>query len=189
MRDATVARSYAEALFELGDRHGAHDEFALGLNTITSLLDADPRIRAFLETPKIDVARKKLALRGALAEQVSPLFMNFVLVVLQKRRQRLLRSIAAHYRDLLDEKLGRLHVQVTLAHEPDEETERTVVAELSRILGRTVIPHISVDPALLGGIVVRYGDRVMDASLRRRLLSLRHRLIEAALPAAGAARL
>jgi F-type H+-transporting ATPase subunit delta len=58
-----------------------------------------------------------------------------------------------------------------------------VTRELSRILGRTVIAHISVDPALLGGIVVRYGDRVMDGSLRRRLVSLRHRMIDAALPA------
>ena len=182
MRDATVARSYAEALFELGEKHGAHDAFAQGLNTITSLLDADDRVRAFLETPKIDVAKKKSALLSALGEQVSPMFMNFVLVVLEKRRQRLIRAIAAEYRELLDEKLGRLHVQVTLAHEPDEAAEQSLTAELSRILGRSVIPHISVDTALLGGIVVRYGDRVMDGSLRRRLISLRHRMVDAALP-------
>src|SRR5690606_22140514 len=118
-------------------------------------------------------------LRSTLSDQMSPLFMNFVLVVLEKRRQRLLRAIAKEYRELLDEKLGRLHVQVTLAHEPDEATEEAVTAELSRILGRAVIPHISVDPALLGGIVVRYSDRVLDGSLRRRLLSLRQRMVTA----------
>jgi F-type H+-transporting ATPase subunit delta len=182
VRDTTVARSYAEALFELGEKHGAHDDFAQGLNTITSLLESDARVRAFLETPKIEVAKKKGALRLALGDQVSPMFMNFVLVVLQKRRQGLIRPIAAEYRELLDEKLGRLHVQVTLAHEPDEAAERSVTAELSRILGRSVIPHISVDPTLLGGIVVRYGDRVMDGSLRRRLVSLRQRMVDAALP-------
>lgn len=179
MRDTTVARSYAEALFELGEKHGAHDDLAQGLNTVTSLLGADPRIRAFLETPKIDVSQKRRVLRSTLEEQVSPLFMNFVLVVLQKRRQRLLRTIAAEYRELLDEKLGRLHVQVTLAHEPDDVTEQSITTELSRILGRSVIPHISVDPALLGGIVVRYGDRVLDGSLRRRLMSLRQRMVAA----------
>ena len=111
------------------------------------------------------------------------MFLNFLLVVLRKRRQRLLHAIAASYRDLLDEKLGRLHVQVTMAHEPDEQAEQTLVSELTRILGRQVIPHITVDPALLGGVVVRYGDNVMDGSLRRQLLSLRNRLVEAALPA------
>jgi F-type H+-transporting ATPase subunit delta len=178
VRDSMVARSYAEALFELGQRHDAHDEFARGLNTVTSLLDSDARIRAFLETPKISVSVKKQALRDALGPHVSTLFMNFMLVVLEKRRQRLLRSMAAAYRDLLDEKLGRLHVEVTLAHEPDEHTEQAIVAELSRITGRTVIPHTRVDPGLLGGIVVRYGDHVMDGSLRHRLVSLRHRLLE-----------
>jgi F-type H+-transporting ATPase subunit delta len=184
-----VARSYAEALFELGQRHGAHDAFAHGLNTLTLLLESDPRIRGFLETPKIAVALKKRALRGALGGEVSPLFMNFVLVVLDKRRQRLLHGIAAAYRDLLDEKLGRLHVDVTLAHEPDEAAEQAIIAELTRITGRTVIPHIKVDPTLLGGIIVRYGDRVMDGSLRRRLISMRHRLLENAVlarPHAGA---
>ncbi|HUF51173.1 MAG TPA: ATP synthase F1 subunit delta [Longimicrobiales bacterium] len=182
MRGSIVARSYAEALFELGERQHAHDDFTHGLNTITTLLESDPRVRAFLETPKLDVEQKKQALRKALQSQVSPVFLNFVLVVLRKRRQRLLHAIAAAYRDLLDEKLGRLHVHVTMAHEPDEQTEQTVIAELSRILGRTVIPHVVVDPALLGGIVVRYGDNVMDGSLRRQLLSLRQRMVEAALP-------
>lgn len=189
MRDTTVARSYAEALFELGQRHGAHDDFAQGLNTLTLLLESDPRIRVFLDTPKVELAVKKRTLRDALAGAVSPLFMNFVLVVMAKRRQRLIHAIAAAYRDLLDEKLGRLHVEVTLAHEPDEAAEQSIIAELTRITGRTVIPHIRVDPSLLGGIIVRFGDRVLDGSLRHRLTSLRHRLVENAVlsrPFAGA---
>jgi F-type H+-transporting ATPase subunit delta len=181
VQNTTVARSYAEALFELGQRHDAHDDFAQGLNIVNTLIESDPRVRAFLETPKVDLRRKKQILQRALAGQVSPLFMNFVLVVMEKRRQRLLLGIAAAYRDLLDEKLGRLHVDVTLAHEPDEAAEQAMVTELTRITGRTVIPHIRVDPALLGGIIVRYGDRVMDGSLRRRLVTLRHRLMENAL--------
>jgi F-type H+-transporting ATPase subunit delta len=185
MRNAIVARNYAGALFELGERHDAHDEFVQGLNTINALIDADPRIRQFLETPKIDVGRKKQALRDALQQQVSPLFMNFVLVVLAKRRQRLLQEIAAEYRDMLDSKLGRLHAQVTLAHEPDEALERTIASELTDRLGRTVIPHIDVEPDILGGIIVRWGDHVMDGSLRRRLSGLRRRLVETTLQNAG----
>lgn len=183
MRDTTVARSYAEALFALGEKHDAHDALAQGMNTVTSLIAADASIRAFLATPKVGPAQKKDVLRRALGEHVSPLFLNFLRVVVDKRRQRLLHAIAAAYRELLDEKLGRLHVAVSLAHEPDEATERKITAELSRILGSSVIPHVTVEPALLGGIVVRYGDRIIDGSLRRRLLSLRHRLVEAALPA------
>jgi F-type H+-transporting ATPase subunit delta len=185
VRDTTVARSYAEALFELGERHDAHDDLAQGLSTMTMLVASDPRIRAFLATPKLSLDHKRHALREALAAQVSPLFLNFVLVVLRKRRQRLLQEIAEAYRTLLDEKLGRLHVEVQLAHEPDEAAEAAIISELTRIFGRTVIPHIRVEPALMGGIVVRAGDRVLDGSLRHRLITLRHRLHEAMLPPAA----
>jgi F-type H+-transporting ATPase subunit delta len=182
VHDATVARSYAAALFELGEKHNVHDELAVGLNTLTSLLDGDPLIRTFVETPKLDAQRKQRALRAALEHRVSPLFMNFLLVVLRKRRQRLLRDMAREYGALLDEKMNRLHAHVTLAHEPDDVTEDRIRRELSRILGKTVVPHIHVNPEILGGIIVRYGDRVVDASLRRRLLALRHRLVDVALP-------
>jgi F-type H+-transporting ATPase subunit delta len=185
VRDSIVARSYAGALFELAERHDAHDDFAQGLNTVTALVASDARIRNFFETPKIAVGEKKRVLRDALQDQVSPMFMQFVLVVLQKRRQRLLRSIAAAYRELLDEKLGRLHAQVTLAREPDEALEHAIIAELTRLTGRTVVPHVTVDPEILGGIVVRFGDHIMDGSVRRRLNRLRQRLVQATLQPAG----
>lgn len=181
MRDTTVARSYAEALFDLGERHGAHDDMAQGLAAMSALLESDPRIRGFLETPKLSVEDKRAALRSALSGRVSPMFLNFVLVVLRKRRQRLLHEIGDAYRVLLDEKLGRLHVDVQLAHEADAELERQIVDELTRIFGRTVIPTFSVDPSLMGGILVRAGDQVLDGSLKHRLISLRHQLHEAML--------
>ena len=183
MRGTTVARSYAAALFELGEKHEAHDELAAGLNTFTSLLHSDATINTFLNTPKIDVRRKQSVLRAALENQVAPLFLNFMLVVLSKRRQSLLREIAREYGELLDQQLNRLHAQVTLAHEPDEATEARIQRELSRIIGKTVVPHVIVNPEILGGIIVRYGDRIIDGSLRRRLHGLRHRLIDVRLPA------
>ena len=82
-------------------------------------------------------------------------------------------------------RFGRLHVQVALAREPDERTEEDLRAELSRILGRKVIAHVNVDPRIIGGLVVRYGDKVIDGSLRRRLLGMRRRLMGAELPAAA----
>jgi F-type H+-transporting ATPase subunit delta len=179
VRGSIAARNYAGALFELGERHDAHSDLALGLDTITTLLDSDPRIRTFLQTPRIAAAARERALRRAMEDRVAPLFMNFLLVVLRKRRQTLLHQIAAAYRELLDGKHGRVHVQVTLAHEPDERLEERIRTELTRVLGRSVLPHVHVDPAILAGIVVRYGDRLVDGSLRRRLFGLRRRLIAA----------
>jgi F-type H+-transporting ATPase subunit delta len=100
------------------------------------------------------------------------------MVVVDKRRHRILPEIAQEYRALLDEQLGLLNVDVTLAHEPDERAEEEITAELTRILGRKVVPHIRVEPAILGGIVVRYADRLLDGSLRRKLMRLRTRMLE-----------
>jgi F-type H+-transporting ATPase subunit delta len=182
VRDPTLARNYAAALYELGERHAAHAEYLTAATLLSEALEGDGRIRQFLETPKLDTRTKQQALKQALTGLVPPLFINFLLVVLAKRRQRLLPEIGREYAALLDEKLGRLHVQVTLAHQPDPDTTRRIAAELTRILGLVAIPHVRVDPAIIGGIVVRYGDRIMDGSIRRRLTSLRSRLLDAALP-------
>lgn len=183
MHATIVGRSYADALFELGERHDAHEDIAQGLNLVTTLLDAEPRIRTFLETPKVEVSRKQQVLRETLGGQVTPLFLNFLMVVLRQRRQRLLRDIAAAYRDMLDRKLGRVQVAVTVAHEPDEALEQTLRTELSRIVGQDVVPRIRVEPAILGGVIVRYGDRIIDASVRRRLIGMRRRMADAVAPA------
>lgn len=181
MRDTTIARNYAEALFEIGERHGLHDAFVSAFSAIDAAATA-PQFNAFLESPKIDLDAKRKVLRTALRD-AHPLFLNFVMVLLQKRRQRLLVEIGHEYRSLVDEKSGRLHVQVTLARQPDSADEQQIAGQLSRVLGKTVIPHVSVNREILGGIIVRYGDRVLDGSLRRRLVSLRSRLLEAGLPA------
>jgi len=184
VRDATIAATYADALFDLGERHQAHDAYAAALHELVAVIEQEPQVQLFLESPKIEAADRKAVLERALEGRVPPLFLNFVRVIVDKRRQRLLPAIARAYGTLLDERAGRLHVQVTLAREPDERTEQDLRAELSRILGRTVIPHVHADPRILGGLVVRYGDWVMDGSLRRRLAGMRRRLLEAGLPAA-----
>ena len=183
MRDTTVARSYAEALFELGERQKKHDPFVASFTALDEAAGRDPVVRAFLESPKIDVGAKKAALRKALGQTADPMFVNFLMVVLQKRRHRLLFDIGREYRNLVDEKLGRVHVQVTLARAADNTLQQQISTQLSKVLGKQAIPHVSINPEILGGIIVRYGDRVLDGSLRRRLVSLRHRLMDAELPA------
>jgi F-type H+-transporting ATPase subunit delta len=184
VRSVTVAKNYAETLFDLALRHGLQEQFGQALEELSSVLRSDARVRAFVETPKLDVAAKKKVMAAALAGRVPPLFLNFVNVVFDKRRERLFTDISREYMTLLDEHLGRVHANVTLARRPTAESERVIVEQLSRSLGRQVIPSVRVDENILGGIVVRYGDRVLDGSLRRRLLSLRNRLRQAGLPGA-----
>jgi F-type H+-transporting ATPase subunit delta len=185
VRQSIVGKAYAETLFALGDRHGQLEAFAAALGMLTALLDADPRIRRFVETPKIDAHRKKAAIARVLEGHVPPLFLNFVGVVFDKRRELLLPAIAHEYAALLDAHLGRVRAHVTLARRPTEESESAIIEQLSRTLGKQVVPSVRIDENILGGIVVRYGDRMLDGSLRRRLLALRNRLRYTSVPAAA----
>lgn len=186
MRDETVAKNYAETLFELARRNEAAEAYGEGIETVARLLDEDPRFREFLETPRIAATDKKRVVKRAFEGALPKPLVTFLLVTIDKRRQRLLRGIARQYHALVDEHMGRVHVEVTVARELDEETTREVAERLSGLLGRTAIPHLRVKPEILGGLVVRAGDTIYDGSVRRRLETMRRRLLAAHLPEAAA---
>lgn len=184
MRDETVARSYAEALFELAERHGGVESFSPAVDLLSEALQADPDFRLFLETPRIDAEAKKGVLRRTFKDRVPDPFLNFMLVVVDKRRQRLFRPIAEAFDALVDERLGRTHVDVTVSRPLGGEELESLTGRLSDLLDRKAIPHVRVDPAILGGVVVRAGDTIYDGSLRGRLDRMRTMLLDAELPAA-----
>ena len=182
MRDETVARNYAETLFELASRNESIQEYGDALGMVAGLLEDDSRFRTFVETPRIDDETKKDVIRKVFRDKAPKQVINFVLITLDKRRQTLLREISAEYLLLLDDHLGREHVEVTVARPLDDTTENVVSERLSKMLGKQAIPHIRVKPEILGGLVVRTGDMIYDGSVRRRLEDLRRRLLTARIP-------
>lgn len=183
MRDETVAKSYAVTLFELADRQGALESYGDGLEVVARLLEEDPKFRVFLETPRIDDDDRKRVVREAFGDALPKHVLNFVLLTIDKRRQRLLRRIASEYHARVDERMGREHVSVTVARPVDDATRKMIIDRLSSVLGKQAIPHIRVQPDILGGLVVRTGDTIYDGSVRRRLEGMRRRLLRADLPA------
>lgn len=182
MRDETVARNYAQALFDLALRHEGLAAYQSGIETVAALLDENPKFRLFVETPRIDARDKKEVVRKAFADALPKGLLNFLLVVIDKRRQRILRDIARQFHALVDEHENRVHVEVTVAHDLDEATTAAVAERLGALLGKTAVPEVRVKPEIIGGMIVRTGDTVYDGSLRRRLGGLRRRLLATALP-------
>jgi F-type H+-transporting ATPase subunit delta len=183
VRDETVARNYADTLFELAGRNEALEEYGDAIETVARLVEEDRTFRLFLETPRIDDDDKKNVVRKAFGDALPQHVVNFVLVTIDKRRQRLLRSISGQYHALLDAHLGREHVQVTVARPIDDATRQMITEKLSAVLGKEAIPHVRVEPGIIGGLVVRTGDTIYDGSVRRRLDGMRRQLLQAALPA------
>ncbi|HEV2148306.1 MAG TPA: ATP synthase F1 subunit delta [Longimicrobiaceae bacterium] len=190
MRAEAIARNYAETLLALAQRHGglATAQAYLGaIEDLATLLEREPRVREFLETPRVSREQKQQALRATLAGRVPDLFLRFTLLVVEKGRQGLFREIALAYRDRVDELLGQVRVQVAISHEPDALLQEEIRRALEARLGKKVIAEYRVDPELLGGLIVRMGDEILDGSVRSRAAHLRRRLLETRLPAPATA--
>ena len=182
MTSETIARNYAATLFELAQRHEGLEAFAGGIDTVVGLLDQNPSFRLFLETPRIADEDKKKLLKKVFGQLLPRSLLNFILVMVDKRRQRLLGLVAEEFHALLDEHMGRTHVTVTVARQIDPGVLEELSGKLSALLGQEAILHIRVKPEILGGVHLKTGDTVYDGTLRRRIKQLRRQLVTAELP-------
>lgn len=177
MRGETIARNYASALFDLAVRDGQAEAYGEALDQVVALLDEVPDFQALLETPRITPERKKAVVRETFEGRLPQHVLNFLYLVVDKRRQRVLPEMASEYRALLDARLGRTHVEVQVARPLQDNELSAISGELSRILGKEAIPHVRVKPELVGGIVFKSGDTIFDGSVRRRLQRMRRQLL------------
>jgi F-type H+-transporting ATPase subunit delta len=171
LKSITVARNYAEAVFAVSDQFGEL------LDAVAGAIAADERIAAVLESPRVSKGAKSRILERALQGAAPPEFVRFLQAVVRRGRQGLIGEIAQEYQVLTDQKLNRVHAGVTLALEPDAKMEKQIVERLTQALGREVRAHFRHDRNILGGVVVRVGDRILDGSVRRRLVALKRRML------------
>jgi F-type H+-transporting ATPase subunit delta len=177
MRDTTIARNYAEALLALARKAGDLQAWGRLIDDVANAIERDDRLRRFLEAPQISAAQKNVVLAKAYEDRAPRLFLRYLQRLVMNRRQMLIPEIATEYRDLVDEAEGRIHAQVTVAKPVDEAEREDISRYLTKTLGKPVVPQVRVNPNIMGGIIVRIGDRVMDGSVRRRLGILRSRML------------
>src|SRR6266513_2840950 len=113
----------------------------------------------------------------ALGDVTTPEFVRFLQAVVRRGRQGLLREIAQEYQALVDLKLDRVHAGVVLVEEPDARLEKQIVERLAAAFGKDVRAHFRAERGIIGGVVVRVGDRIYDGSVRRKLAALRRKLV------------
>ena len=177
MRNETIARNYAETLLALARKAGDLRGWGGMISDVANAMQIDRRLRIFLESPRVGAAQKSQILAKAFQDRMPRLFVRYLQALIAHRRQMLIPHIAHEYLDLVDQVEGRIHANVTVAREPDAETRTVVARELSRSFEKEVVPHFAVDPRILGGLVVRVGDTVIDGSIQRRLERLRNRMV------------
>jgi F-type H+-transporting ATPase subunit delta len=174
-RPSSAARRYAEAAFEIAERDGATDQWLSQLSRVGQALSDGDLVRA-LEDPAVPLEKRSSALRQALGPDALPPVRNLLELVLRRRRLEEVPRIATEFRRLYNRRAGIVEA-TAISAAPLSDTD---VAELRRrlvdIAGSQVDLSLEVDPALIGGIAVRIGDRLIDGSVRGRLERLRNRL-------------
>jgi F-type H+-transporting ATPase subunit delta len=177
MRNATIARNYAEALLSLARQANDTNGYGAAIDQLVRAIGDDAGLRLFLESPRTSADEKNGVLLKAYQDRMPSSFLRFLQTLVRNRRQMLLPEIATEYRNLLDEAEGRVHAEVTVARATTDAERATIAQQLSRVLGATVVPHLVINPEIMGGIVVRVGDTVMDGSVRRRLATIKTRML------------
>jgi len=167
-----AAKRYARAVFELAHDEGQVEAWGSRLAQMSEVL-SDPELTRVLTNPTIST-EQRMAL-------VSDLFdgdeaTNLAKLLIESDRVREVEAIATEFRRLTDEAADRLRATVTTAVELSSNDRDRVAGELSRRLGKEVHLDVLVDPAILGGLKLQYGDRLVDASVATRLQQLRRRL-------------
>lgn len=176
-----MADRYATALYSLaGDQH-ALDAVVAEMDQLGRLVDASPEMRRLLDSPLIDVNTAQKAARAVLAsEGFGKIVQDFVGVVIANRRQGALRNIVRAFAALVAEKRGVVVAFVQSAHPLSDVQEQQLRARLIEAGFGNVDIHKSVDPSLLGGLVVRIGARLFNSSLKSRLQRLQYAMKGAA---------
>ncbi|PYP53223.1 MAG: ATP synthase F1 subunit delta [Gemmatimonadetes bacterium] len=181
VKSTTIARNYAEALLLAAEaqdgKGGSVEQYGRLMDAVAGALEADERIAVALDSPRVAKATKAALLERALADVTPPEFVRFLQAVVRRGRQGLLGEIAQQYQALVDAKLDRVHAGVVLVEEPDARLEKQIVERLTAALGKDVRAHFRADRGIIGGVVVRVGDRVYDGSLKRRLAVLRRKML------------
>lgn len=177
MLKESIAARYSAALFSLANEQGEVAKTAEQLDAVVAAIHKEAALASFFASPVVDREVKQAILRRTLEDKVSELALNFVLLLVRKRRETLLDIIARQMHELRDREAGRQAADIATA-KPLSKRELDLLAKrLSQIHGRTIIPQPKVEPELLGGAVVKVGDRYTDASVSGKLEELRRHLL------------
>lgn len=174
MLKGAVAKRYAQALFDVGIERGLLDQFQQDLAGITQVL-AHPDVARALENPKVPLSAKRELAHRLLGDRNSYV-LNFVDLLISKSRTPVIKEIRESYQQLYNAQKGIAVAEVTTAVPLADEEMNRLIDKLSQITGKKVILEPRVNESILGGLVVRIGDRVIDGSTITKLKALRAEL-------------
>ncbi len=174
-----LAQVYARALFEVAREQHKLDLLREQLGQFADALDANRQLALFFFSPYFSTAEKRAGLDGAL-EGADPALLNFLGLLIENHRMPVIFRIRHDYEQLWEEENRLLAVEITSAVELDPATTESLGRTIGERAGRRVMLAARVDPDIIGGIVLRVGNSILDASIRNRLEQLRRQVAQGA---------
>ncbi len=179
------ARRYAEAVFELAAEAGPAgtgdtiDAWARDLQTIADFA-SESDVALVLASGRVPASEKLRLVAAALEPHVSALAMNLVKLLAQRNKLHLARDVFATFRELADDRRGVAHATVTTAVPLGDDERQAIATRLSALTGKRVDVTPVVDESIIGGVIAKIGDQLIDGSTRTKLIALKRRLAVAA---------
>jgi len=173
-----IAQVYARALFEVAQEHDKLDLVREQLGQFADALNESADLRVFFFSPYFSTEEKKDGLHKALTD-ADPAIVNFLETLLERHRMPVIFRIRSEYERLWDRENKLLPVEVTSAVDLDEATVKSIGERIGEQTGQRVELTSKVDPEILGGIVLRVGNSILDASIKHRLDQLRKHVAQA----------
>ena len=177
MKNLAIARRYAKALLLIGKEDGNAETYREELEGVASLISRNDELEQAISNPLYDAVGRKKVLETLIAKiDVSVVMRSFLLLLFDKGRIGFVASINDFYQKLADDLKGVARASLVSATELSSEAVEKIRATLSKKTGRDIILDVEQDPGLIGGIVTRMGDLVLDGSIKTQLLNMRESL-------------
>ncbi|MDD3023283.1 MAG: F0F1 ATP synthase subunit delta [Syntrophomonadaceae bacterium] len=179
MLNKSVARRYAEAFFSIARDANKIDEFQQELEKIVSAINETDSLKEYFAHLLIPAKAKKEVATKIFGGQISQLTLNFLLMIIDKRRESYIGFIAEEYKDMADESRNITKAELVTAVEVADEDIKSLAEKLSASMGKTVQLKLQVDQSLIGGLKLKIGDKIIDGTVAKRLQMLKDQLKQA----------
>jgi F-type H+-transporting ATPase subunit delta len=174
VKQTILARRYAKAIFAVGQEQGKYEEYNDVLTGVSGLFDSNPEVVDALTNPLYPLDVREKVMVGMIGSMgVDSVMSNFLNLLVEKKRAEILPEIAEEYKIMVDEEKNISHGNVISAIELSDELQQRVQATLEKLTGKKVELTTSVDPSIIGGIVAKVGDLVLDGSIKTQLAGLK----------------
>ena len=182
MKNLIIAKRYAKALFNLAQDDDKVEQYGQELDGFVRLLGELPDLANAMQNPLYAEAARK-AVFHSIAEKVglSPILTSFINLLIEKKRVQNIAEIAEFYHRLIDAHANIARAQIKAATELNEDVVQEIARTLEKMTGKHVVVEFQQDPSLIGGIVAKIGDVVLDGSVRRQLLTFKETMKRGAL--------